>query len=92
MARAVVWGDSFVLGTMGTSVTVGHGNCATDNYQQQLQRLMAPVWAAAGVAFEIRNAGQGGGCADNQANQAGAGREEVGVLKDEHVFEAFRQP
>ena len=78
MARAVVWGDSFVLGTMGTSVTVGHGNCATDNYQQQLQRLMAPVWAAAGVAFEIRNAGQGGGCADNQANQAWCVRNTLG--------------
>ena len=68
-ARALVWQDPFIIGTIGSSVTAGYSNCRYDCYQQQLERLMAPVWAAGATPFEVRNAGQGGDCGDNYANQ-----------------------
>jgi hypothetical protein len=68
-ARALTWQDPFIIGTIGSSVTAGYNNCRSDCYQQQLERLMAPVWAAAGTAFEVRNTGQGGDCGDSFSNQ-----------------------
>ncbi len=68
-ARSVVWQDNFIIGTIGSSVTAGHGNCRYDCYQQQLERLMAPVLAVSGVGFEVRNSGQGGECGDSFGNQ-----------------------
>lgn len=69
MARALVWGDAFIVGAMGSSVTAGHDNCNYDSYERQLERLMQPVWAAAKVDFVVRNAGEGGSCGDSYKNQ-----------------------
>lgn len=68
-ARALVWQDAFVIGTIGSSVTAGGGNCRYDCYQQQLERLFSPVLATGGIGFEVRNTGQGGGCGDSFDNQ-----------------------
>jgi len=35
----------------------------------QLQRTLSPIWRAAGSDIEVRNAGEGGSCGDNQENQ-----------------------
>ena len=69
MARAIVHGDTFVVGTMGSSVTAAHDNCNYDSYQRQLERFLGPMWASVGAKLEVRNAGQGGGCGDSYANQ-----------------------
>jgi hypothetical protein len=69
IARAFVWRAPFVIGTVGSSVTAAHGNCHNDSYQRQLERVMAPVWSAAELPFEVRNAGQGGACGDSYENQ-----------------------
>jgi hypothetical protein len=68
-ARAIIWHDPFVVGAIGSSVTAGHDNCAYDSYERQLQRTMAPIANALGFGFEVRNAGQGGGCGDTYKNQ-----------------------
>jgi len=78
LARALVWSDRFVIGTIGSSVVAGFDNCHFDTYQKQLERLMAPVWASAGVAFEVRNSGQGGSCGDSFDNQVWCLRTLVG--------------
>ena len=69
MARAMVHGDKFVVSTMGSSVVAAHDACNADSYQNQLERTMASAWKAVGVQFEVRNAGQGGGCGDDYRNQ-----------------------
>jgi hypothetical protein len=48
-----------VIGTIGSSVTAGFDNCHFDTYQRRLERLLKPVWRAAGVDFEVRNTGEG---------------------------------
>jgi hypothetical protein len=68
-ARALVWQQPFVIGTVGSSVVAGYGNCRSDCYQQQLQRLFGPVLLAGGVKLEVRNTGQGGDCGDSFDNQ-----------------------
>ena len=78
IGRAIQHRDKFVVGTIGSSVTAGHDNCNFDSYQRQLTRLMEPLWKAAGVKFEVRNAGQGGGCGDNYQNQIWCLRNLVG--------------
>jgi hypothetical protein len=78
MARALLHSDKFVIGTIGSSVTAGHDNCNYDSYQRQLHRTMAPLWEAAGVNLEVRNAGQGGGCGDDFMNQPFCIRHMVG--------------
>jgi hypothetical protein len=52
-------------------------------YQKQLQRLLAPVWAAAGGSIEVRNAGQGGSCGDTFRNQVWCQRHMLGDDADE---------
>jgi len=69
MARALVHGDTFTVSTMGSSVTSGHDNCNFDSYQNQLQRLLSPIFESAGSRFVVHNGGQGGGCGDNYENQ-----------------------
>ena len=69
MARAVVWNETFVVGAMGSSVTAGHDNCNADSYERQLERILAPVVKALDWSFEVRNAGEGGGCGDSYENQ-----------------------
>lgn len=69
MARALLWGDKFVISAMGSSVTAAHDNCNYDSYERQLETLMLPLWKIAGVKFEVRNAGEGGGCGDSYNNQ-----------------------
>ena len=69
MAAAIQAGRKFVIASLGGSVTAAHNNCNYDSYQRQLERTMQPVWDAAGIAFEVRNAGQGGGCGDDFRNQ-----------------------
>ncbi len=78
LARALVWRDRFVIGTIGSSVVAGFDNCHYDTYQKQLERLMEPVWKSAGVAFEVRNSGQGGDCGDDFKNQVWCLRSLVG--------------
>lgn len=78
MARAIVHKGSFVIGAMGSSVTAGHDNCNYDSYERQLERLISPVFEAAGVKLEVRNAGEGGGCGDDYANQIWCSRHMVG--------------
>jgi len=78
LARALVWRDRFVIGTIGSSVVAGFDNCRYDTYQEQLERLMMPIWAAAEVGFEVRNAGQGGDCGDSFTNQVWCLRTLVG--------------
>ncbi|MBT4519666.1 MAG: hypothetical protein HOC23_06650 [Halieaceae bacterium] len=68
-ARAVVWQDPLVIGTIGSSVVAGFDNCRYDCYQQQLQRTLGPVLATAGSRLEVRNSGQGGTCGDSFDNQ-----------------------
>ena len=46
--------------------------------QRQLHRTMGSLWTAAGVTFEVRNAGQGGGCGDDFKNQVYCVRHMVG--------------
>lgn len=59
----------FIIGTIGSSVAAGHDNCNYDSYENQLQRTFGPVWEAAGMKLVCQNAGEGGGCGDNFANQ-----------------------
>jgi hypothetical protein len=68
-ARAIVWKEPFVVGTIGSSVTAGHDNCAFDSYQNQLQRTIQPILSILGSGIEVRNAGQGGNCGDSHENQ-----------------------
>ncbi len=69
IARAIVWQDRFVIAAIGSSVTSGTANCNYDTYPEQLRRTIGPLFAAAGVDLEVRNAGQGGGCGDSYQNQ-----------------------
>jgi len=71
MAQALVADDedSFIIGAIGSSVSMGHDNCFYDNYENQLQRFWEPVWKAAGMDLEVRTAGQGGSCGDSFKNQ-----------------------
>ena len=59
----------FVIGTLGSSVAAGHDTCGYFSYENQLTRMLAPVFAAGGMEFVHRNAGQGGGCGDSHRNQ-----------------------
>ena len=77
-ARAIVWGDKFVVGAIGSSVTAGHDNCAYDSYEAQLERTMAPVAKSLGIEIEVRNAGEGGSCGDSFQNQIWCMRHMVG--------------
>ena len=71
MARALLnpHQDKFIIGTIGSSVAAGHDNCEYDAYENQLQRTIAPVFAAAQMEAEVQNAGEGGGCGDSHQNQ-----------------------
>ncbi len=69
IARAFVYGKKFTIGAIGSSVTAGHDNCNFDSYPRQLKRQLQPIWDAAGVEWDVRNAGQGGGCGDDHNNQ-----------------------
>lgn len=71
LARALVNDDqsTFLISGIGSSVFAGHDNCHYDSYQSQMERLWSPVWQAANMEFIFQNAGEGGGCGDNYANQ-----------------------
>mmetsp|Transcript_21817 Transcript_21817/g.33314 ORF Transcript_21817/g.33314 Transcript_21817/m.33314 type:complete len:562 (-) Transcript_21817:16-1701(-) len=71
MARALVTDDQkeFIIGTIGSSVAAGHDNCNYDSYELQMERTFGPVWEAAGMKLTCQNAGEGGGCGDDFANQ-----------------------
>ena len=71
MARALVTSDQkeFIIGTIGSSVAAGHDNCNYDSYERQMERTFGPVWKAAGMKLVCQNAGEGGGCGDDFANQ-----------------------
>lgn len=71
MARALVTNDQkeFIIGTIGSSVAAGHDNCNFDSYERQMERTFGPVWEAAGMKLVCQNAGEGGGCGDDFANQ-----------------------
>ena len=71
MARALVTSDQkeFIIGTIGSSVAAGHDNCNYDSYERQMERTFGPVWEAAGMKLVCQNAGEGGGCGDDFANQ-----------------------
>ena len=71
IARALVTSDQkeFIIGTIGSSVAAGHDNCNYDSYERQMERTFGPVWEAAGMKLVCQNAGEGGGCGDDFANQ-----------------------
>ncbi|KAL7534350.1 hypothetical protein ACHAXR_005816 [Thalassiosira sp. AJA248-18] len=71
MARAILnpHQNKFTIGTIGSSVAAGHDNCHYDAYESQLERTIAPIFAAAGMAAQVQNAGEGGGCGDSHQNQ-----------------------
>ncbi len=71
MVRALVTSDQkeFIIGTIGSSVAAGHDNCNYDSYERQMERTFGPVWEAAGMKLVCQNAGEGGGCGDDFANQ-----------------------
>jgi len=71
MARALLNPnqDTFLIGTIGSSVAAGHDNCAYDSYENQLQRTLTPLFAAANMQIIVQNAGEGGGCGDTHQNQ-----------------------
>lgn len=71
MARAILnpHQDTFKIGTIGSSVAAGHDNCDYDTYENQLQRTITPIFAAANMNAIVQNAGEGGGCGDNHQNQ-----------------------
>lgn len=77
-ARAFVHGGKFVIGVMGSSVAAGHDNCNYDSYEKQLERFLQPVLKTANVNFEVRNAGEGGGCGDSMHNQVWCVRHTLG--------------
>ena len=56
-ARAMVHGDRpFVIGVLGDSTAAGADNCYYDAWPRQLERLLAPLVAAAGgLKLEVRN-------------------------------------
>lgn len=68
-ARAILWQGKFVIGAMGSSVTLGADNCRRDSYTSQLQRLLGPVLKAGGVHLEVRNSAQNGNCGDSHKDQ-----------------------
>jgi len=71
MARALVTNDQkeFIIGSIGSSVAAGHDNCNFDSYERQMEQTFGPVWEAAGMELVCQNAGEGGGCGDDFANQ-----------------------
>ena len=71
MARAILnpQQDTFLIGTIGSSVAAGHDNCAYDSYENQLQRTLTPIFDAASMQIVVQNAGEGGGCGDTHQNQ-----------------------
>ena len=71
MARALLdpYCSQFVIGTIGSSVAAGHDNFHYDSYESQLERTLTPVFLAAGMVAEVKNAGEGGGCRDTHQNQ-----------------------
>ena len=86
MARRVLYGKSYVIGVLGSSVAAGHDNCNFDSYERQLERTFQPVMAKAGAEFTVRNAGQGGGCGDDYKNQVWCLRHTLGEDIDEGHF------
>lgn len=71
MARALLNPEQtkFSIGTIGSSVAAGHDNCNYDSYENQLERTLTPVFAAAKMALQVQNAGETGGCGDSHKNQ-----------------------
>eukprot|EP00041_Stephanoeca_diplocostata_P029347 m.863499 g.863499 ORF g.863499 m.863499 type:complete len:246 (-) comp23543_c1_seq8:121-858(-) len=86
IARAIQHGLPLTVGMIGSSVAAGHDNCAYDSFENQLERTMKDTFAAVGVNFTVRNAGQGGGCGDSFANQIFCLRQLVGDDVDFTIY------
>lgn len=69
VVRQLLEGGNFVIGMIGSSVAAAHDNCHYDGYDMQTQRLLSPIWKAAGSDLEFRNAGEGGSCGDSHRDQ-----------------------
>jgi len=71
MARAILnpHQSTFKIGTIGSSVAAGHDNCVYDNYENQLERTLTPIFDAANMRMKVENAGEGGSCGDTHQNQ-----------------------
>lgn len=71
MARAILnpHQSTFKIGTIGSSVAAGHDNCVYDNYENQLERTLTPIFDAANMEMKVENAGEGGSCGDTHQNQ-----------------------
>jgi len=52
-------GPHFVIAAIGSSVTAGHGTFRAVAYPAVMEDRLKPVWAAAGIALEVRNRGTG---------------------------------
>jgi hypothetical protein len=86
VARAIKHSDKFVIGVIGSSVAAGHDNCNYDSFERQLERMLTPLFARAGVKLEVRNAGEGGSCGDNMENQIFCLRNMVGDDVDVTIY------
>ena len=53
-------GTAAVLSIGGYSVTAGHGVYYNESWPEVLQRLLQPLFSAAGVPLDVRNMGNGG--------------------------------
>jgi len=62
-ARAIVADDcdTFVIGIIGDSTAAGADNCYFDSWGEQLKRTLMPLFSAAGLRLEVRNAAHNGG-------------------------------
>ena len=49
----------FVVGFTGSSVTAGHDNYYNESYPSVFERMMAPIFAIAGLRLEVRNGALG---------------------------------
>lgn len=78
LASSLISGGSFIIGGIGSSVMCGHDNCAEDAYPRIMEAMMKPVFDAAGVKFEWRNAAETGECGDSFQNQVFCFRNLVG--------------
>ncbi len=58
--RSLALRDKFVVAVGGMSDTAGHGNKHSEAYPAIFHEALKPVFAAAGVEFELRNFASGG--------------------------------
>jgi len=90
LARSLLMGKPFILGTTGSSNTAGHDNMYISSYPVQLQSILKPFWEKYGVegaSFTVRNAAIGGKLGTE--SQAFCVHSQVGEDADVVMWESF---